>query len=216
MILWVRKFLALVLTLSYALIIWLPLPLLVMFQLSDLSGSRPSSWLSPRLSLPASHRDWQRSTHTDTYRTAYVYHPNDSCLQWVFISRSHSGRGWRQTRALWCHCVRRLTTISGLASTHYRWAAEPKSISLTLFEQLSSVPYYCCLRSSSIAAASSRWTSRPSRVSLWGRRTRTKACSTCGRKSSSCHVQNGTVWFFFLGAEIFSQKWPHSFLQLKF
>lgn len=41
--------------------------LIVTFQLSDLSGSRPSSWRFPRLNLPASHRDWQRSAHTYTH-----------------------------------------------------------------------------------------------------------------------------------------------------
>lgn len=52
----------------------------------------------------------------------------------------------------------------------------------------------CCFCSSSTVAAWSRWTSGASRVSLWGRRTRTKACFTCGRRSSSYHVLNGTRW----------------------
>lgn len=52
---------------------------------------------------------------------------------------------------------------------------------------------FVLLSSSFIVVASSSWTARQFRASLWGRRTRTKACSICGRKSSSYHVQNGTA-----------------------
>lgn len=40
---------------------------------------------------------------------------------WTIVCRSHCGRGWRPTPALWCLCVRRRTMTSGRASTHCRW-----------------------------------------------------------------------------------------------
>lgn len=96
--------------------------------------------------------------------------------------------------------------------------------SVCLHEQCSDVQYkyitHCVLVSSFTVVATRKWTSRPSSVSLWGRRTRTKACSICGRRSSSYSVQNGTLVSFlgvchevvnvFLDAETFFQKWPHS------
>lgn len=137
----------------------------------------------------------QSYNHTQEY-TNICQHTNNPGLH--FVCRSHSDRGWRQTQALWCHCVRRLTTTSGLASTHYRWVAALWRKVCLLHEQFSSMQYnhitICVLvcTSSSTVAATSRWTQRPSSVSLWGRRTRTKACSICGRRSSSYSVQNGT------------------------
>lgn len=94
-----------------------------MFQLSGRSGSRPFSWPSPRLSLPASLRGWQRSAHRHepewhVFIPALLY--ERLCL--ALVGRSHFCRGWSQTQALWCHCARRRIMTLEPASTHYRFA----------------------------------------------------------------------------------------------
>lgn len=94
-----------------------------MFQLSGRSGSRPFSWPSPRLSLPASLRGWQRSAHKHAPEW-HVFIPAlvDERLCLALVGRSHFCRGWRQTQALWCLCARRQTMTLEPASTHCRFA----------------------------------------------------------------------------------------------
>lgn len=122
-------------------------------------------------------------------------HLADQHQRKFIVCRSHCGRAWRPTPARWCVCVRRRTTTSGRASTHCRWSAETR-LSLPPFSftmlRLHHAVFPCVfLYSSFMDEAWSGWTSRPSSVCQWDRRTRTKACSTCGRRSSSYREQNG-------------------------
>lgn len=164
-----------------------------MFQLSDRSGNRPSSWRSPRRSLPVSLRGWQRSVHknrhqSDKHSLKLLYiRANASLLLADLTSTRDEGRHRRshvsvredgqRHQGLHQHTTGLLTHLGGNAS-----------VVLTLNDLIT-----CCpVHSFSMVVAWSRWTSGLSRVFLWGRRTRTKACFICGRRSSSYHVLNGT------------------------
>lgn len=57
-----------------------------MFQLWGHSGSRPSSWLSPRLSPPASPRGWQRSAHKHALdRQVFIVTLTYPCLCFALV-----------------------------------------------------------------------------------------------------------------------------------
>lgn len=166
-----------------------------MSQLSGPSDSRPSSWRSPRLSPPDLHRDWQRSAYTETDRSAQreQNHFTDNCwCEPLFADLTAAGdedRHWVSDVSVWEDGQRH-------QSVHQHTAGSWGSISFSRAVKLYTLHLHhtvcSCVYSSFMAEASSRWTSRPSSVSLWDRRTRTKACSICGRRSSSYRVPNGT------------------------
>lgn len=161
-----------------------------MFRLWEHSGSRPSFWPSPRLSPPASPRGWQRSVHKPALDcqifilTLHICAFASLSLADLNSTRDEGRHGCsdvpvredgQRHQGLHQHATGWLNHLWG-------------NMSVTITDNL------LLLRSSSTVAAWSRWTSGPFRVSLWGRRTRTKACFICGRRSSSCHGLNGTKW----------------------
>lgn len=166
-----------------------------MSQLSGLSDSRPSSWRFPRPSPPGSHRDWGRSAYTETHRSAQreQNHVLNNCWREpLFADLTAAGdedRHWHSDVSVWEDGQRH-------QGVHQHTAGGWESISFSrdiLSYMLHLHHTVCsCVYSFFMVEASSRWTSRPSSVSLWDRRTRTKACSICGRRSSSYRVPNGT------------------------
>lgn len=172
-----------------------------MFQPSDLSGSRPSSWFSLRLNPRASHKDSERSAHTHVHtRSAQTFVKTPRILVYTeflfadFCPAGDEDRHGHSDVAVWEDGQRHQVLYQHTTGGWQRcWEKSVCCRSSSLKYSIITSQYVFCLHSSSTVAATSSWTQRPSSVSLWGRRTRTRACSICGRPSSSYSVQNGTV-----------------------